>query len=309
MNFYVIPVIVALFVKILALVIAKRSGIRTQYLYAFIGTFAVHNLCELFLFINGNHADPTTDLILRFYYAITFILVAYACSCALEVSNVDKKQFTKFIEKYVWLGAIAGALLSLISDQIITGAKPLSYTVTAIKGSNYWFFQVISAVALSNGAYALTREAQTATLKMQKSRCIKMLVAYIPILVGSLGVLVLMRNGFQVNATMVLPVTSIFFLGFLVYSERQHRLTDIRRLIPGTHENRIMDELHQAFAKYAAKEVGYQDAKATIDALLVSYAYDKHEGNVTHAADFMQVPRSTLYTIMGRLKISKKPDS
>ena len=107
-----------------------------------------------------------------------------------------------------------------------------------------------------------------------------MLSAYIPLVAIALTVLFLMNVGLKINATGLLPISTALFVWILVYSERRHRLTDIRRVVPGTRENKVTQQLQEVFTKYAAGEMGYQDASNEIELLLLAYSYDKHSGNV-----------------------------
>jgi len=309
MNFYILPAAVALIANLFVLVIARRAGVRTDYLYSLIVTFAAHNICELLLFLNHAESNGLTVYILSAYYATTFGLVAAACSCALKVAEIPKDSIARKLENLVWVAAGAGVILSLFTNQIVNGVAELSYSSTAIKGNSYWLFQVTAAISALFSITALIYGFFIAADKRQKVRCLSMLGAYIPLVVGALTILSLMTAGFKVNATGVLPIATALFICILVYSERRHRLTDIRRVVPGTHENKVTLELQEAFAKYAAGEVGYQDSTNKIESLLLEYSYEKHSGNVLQTAKFMKVGRSTLYKKMQKHNLGRQNKS
>lgn len=298
MNFYILPALVALFGNLVVIFIARRAGIRTDYLYSLVVIFATHNVCELLLFLNFSQPNGLTVHFLSVYYAITFVLIATACSLAFKVAEITKNDFLNIVEKLIWVGAGIGLFLSLFTEEIVSGVRDLSYSSTAIKGDSYWLFQLTSAVTAIGSAAALFKGQLVATDSRQKTRCLFMLSAYIPLVVGALSVLFMMNMGLQINATGILPITISLFIWILVYSERRHRLTDIRRVVPGTRENKVAQQLQEVFTKYAAGDMGYQDASNEIELLLLAYSYDKHSGNVLQTAKFMKVGRSTLYKKM-----------
>ena len=298
MNLYFLPALIALFGNLVVIFIARRAGIRTDYLYSLVVIFAVHNVCELLLFFNFSLSNGLTLHFLSAYYAITFVLIAAACSLAFQVAEIKKNDFLYIVEKLIWVGAGIGLFLSLFTNEIVAGVSELSYSSTAIKGESYWLFQLTSALTAIASAAGLCKGLIVAKDSRQKVRCLFMLSAYIPLVLGALTVLFMMNLGFKINATGVLPASIALFIWILVYSERRHRLTDIRRVVPGTKENKVTQQLQEVFAKYAAGEVGYQDSTNEIESLLLAYSYDKHSGNVLQTAKFMKLGRSTLYKKM-----------
>lgn len=300
MNFYFLPALVALLGNLFILIMARRAGIRTNYLYSLVVVFTAHNICELLLFLNFSLSDANdlTLYLLKIYYAITFALIATSCSLAFQVAEVAKNDFLNISEKIVWFGAGIGIVLALITNEIVVEATELSYSFTAMKGDSYWLFQLTAGFTALASAAALFKGLIVAQEKRQKVRCVFMLSAYIPLVAIALTVLFLMNMGLKINATGLLPISTALFVWILVYSERRHRLTDIRRVVPGTRENKVTQQLQEVFTKYAAGEMGYQDASNEIELLLLAYSYDKHSGNVLQTAKFMKVGRSTLYKKM-----------
>lgn len=300
MNFYFLPALVALLGNLFILFVARRAGIRTDYLYPLVVIFAAHNICELVLGYNFSQSNSSgwTVHILSAYYAVTFALVAISCSLAFHIAQVAENSFFSKAEKLVWLGAGIGIALTLFTNEIVSGSKTLSYTYTAVKGDFYWLFQLTSGFVAIASIVALFKGMTMAEESRQEVRCLFMLCAYVPFVFTALSVLTLMGANLEINATGVLPISIALFIWILVYSERRHRLTDIRRVVPGTQENKVTQQLQEVFTKYAAGEIGYQDASNEIESLLISYSYDKHSGNVLQTAKFMRVGRSTLYKKM-----------
>lgn len=305
MTWLIAPVIGALFIKLTILLVARRAAIKTEYLFAFIATFAVHNVCEIFLFVDA--ADGAANMLLyRVYYATTFVLVAYACSMGIQIADVRKYPIFKLLERTIWVGSATGVALSLVGGQILAGLSPLSYAYTAVQGPFYWVFQGVSIAALLICILALTKGASSNSSGRTHDRSVMALIAFLPVVLGALTVLALMEAGYNVNGMVVLPFASAIFLCVLVYSEHKHRLTDLKRLVPGSHQNEVANRLQDLFSSYALGDVGYYPAIEEIESLLVSYVHDKNEGNIMRTADQMQISRSTLYKKMSKYSIGRK---
>lgn len=308
MNLYLAPVALALTLKLAALFVAHRSSLDTKFLYLQIWALALHNVSEFTLLALGPTMGHASEL-LRFYFVCTFLLLGASTSCAVSVARARDGDLVKFFEQYIWLGVATGIALTLLTDLIVAGATQLSYTITAVKGPGYWIFQVTSLFAISTIMFALIRESRTTTVERQRIRCNRMLIAYGPLVVSAIGLLVVMSQGYKVNATLILPITSSFFLCYLVYSERAHRLTTIRKFVPGTLENKTMEKLYQVFEKYANGEVDYNSSTGRIEKMMLTYAYIRNDKNMRKTADFLGIGRSTLYSRMDKYGLKEELDN
>lgn len=313
MSLYLLPVVIALLIKVAIFVFVKRAGIKTQHLYGFLVMFAVHNICELGVLLTPPDQAAMISVGMRMYYAATFLLASYGLTCVLKIAMVSDDDGTKFIEKAIWLGALSGAVLSVLTDTIAKGYIQLSYTATVLKGLAYWLFQLNNSIALLTILFVLAREAFYGATKAQRVRCLRMLIAFFPMIVASLSILGLMQYGYQISAAMVIPFASTWFLITLVYSEREHRLTEIRRMIPGTQEskerselNKVKASMHQVFSDFAVGDASFTETTDRIDSLLLAYSYEKYGGNVQQTAKFIGLGRSTLYKKMEKHDIGQR---
>jgi hypothetical protein len=305
-NLYwlLLPVTAALIIKGTILLVAKRASIKTEYLFAFISTFAVHNLCEVLVIFDA--MDGTANMLLyRVYYAITFVLIAYACSMGIEIGNARRFRPFSYAEKVIWAASVVGVIFSLFTPKILLGLTSLGYSYTAIKGDSYALFLITSVSGLLLSILGIAAGLTSDNDERQKQRSVLALLAFFPIVFAALGVLGMMSVGIKINGLVALPLGSALFLSILVYSERKHGLTDIKKLVPGTNERKVIDRISALFSEYALGNTDYYPAIDEIEKLMVSYAHDKHEGNIMRTAKHMGVSRSTLYKKMSKHKVGR----
>jgi hypothetical protein len=303
MSYFLIPAVFALIVKIMIFIFAAKTGLRNSLLFVFIVTYAIHNVWEITVLLSPYLSNDLSFFIMRIYYVTSFLLTGLACSLALRISEVPKSGYFKKLELVTWVSTSIGILLSLFSNMIITGVEPLTYSMTALRGPAYIFFAASCSLALIIGLTSLIIESLNSDSERQRKRTLGMLIAFTPMVVAAIGVILLMHYNYQINATMVLPITSTLFLVILTWSERKHRLTGLRHIIPFTHEFRVSNELRDTFNSFAANEISFTDANDKIQTLLLSYSYEKHKGNKKLIAKTLQIPRSTLYTKLDKYKI------
>ncbi|MFT6005823.1 MAG: hypothetical protein ACI9SX_000794 [Pseudoalteromonas tetraodonis] len=305
-NLYwlLLPVTAALIIKGTILLVAKRAAIKTEYLFAFIATFAVHNLCEVLVIFDA--VDGTANMLLyRVYYAITFVLIAYACSMGIEIGNARRYWPFLLVEKLIWAASFIGVIFSLFTPKILMGLTSLGYSYTAIRGDSYALFLVTAVLAMVFGIMGIASGLTSANDERQRQRSVMALIAFFPIVFAALGVLGMMSVGININGLVALPLGSALFLSILVYSERKHGLTDIKKLLPGTNEKKVIARISALFSEYALGNSDYYPAIDEIERLMVSYAHDKHEGNIMRTAKHMGVSRSTLYKKMSKHKVGR----
>lgn len=303
-NWLLMPVLMALVIKGTILLVAKRAAIKTDYLWAFIAAFAVHNLCELLAIFDAMDGSPNLYLY-KVYYSITFVLMAYACSMGIEIGGARRIKWFSYVERCVWVLSGLGVVLSLFTSKILGGLTSLGYIYTAVKGDYYELFLATSVIALLGSLAGLSVGLKSSNSERQKRRSLIAILAFFPVVAAALTVLALMSAGYKTNALVVLPLASAVFLVILVYSERAHGLTDVQKIMPGTRQKQAIDRMSRLFSEYALGKIEYYYAIDEIEKLMVGYAHDKHDGNILRTAEHMGLSRSTLYKKMSKHKIGR----
>jgi DNA-binding NtrC family response regulator len=119
----------------------------------------------------------------------------------------------------------------------------------------------------------------------------------------------LMSFGYKINAVVILPVVSTLFLCITYFGAGAYRIkSDPRRHIPNTLEAGLHTSLKQAICDYTTHNVSHADTMKKLEEIAVEYKYKVTDYNASHTAELMQVPRSTLYSILERvgLKVKRK---
>ena len=152
LNIIALPVVAALLIKLVLLVFARRRGTKSEYLFGLIFAFVFQNIAELSLFVElGLGLDG--EALVRFYY----VSAAFACLFgALYVFEVARPGAPNKILWYTLAPLCAGLIvLTLSGNFIVAGSESIGYGITAIKGTAYWYFQVLLLSVLGMIVYWL----------------------------------------------------------------------------------------------------------------------------------------------------------
>jgi len=301
-SIYIIPAVVAFFATAYLLFLLNKKEGSSKVLFTMVLVFLAHHICETLGFIEFIKNSPHVIYQLKVYYIVTFWALIYIFMYALEISKVTIKHINVIL---YGLGAVITALISY-NDTIIAGANSLGYIMTAQKGAYYFIFQITSLLLLSTLIGILFHTYKKTTNTVTQTQCIYMLIAFSPLLLTVLGVMLLMTLGFEINAAVVIPISSTLFLMILLKSEAEHKLTDLRRFMPFSPERQTSQEIMELYTSYTQNEISYRDCMAKIERILVMDKYNKSGNNASMTAKLMGMPRSSLYSIFNRLNIDIK---
>ena len=301
MNIIVLPPILALIVNFAVLWAASRSNNKTAGFIPLVIGFSMLNICEILGSFSG-WSPAALEFIVRCYYCCAVVSLTLVTLYAAEISKYQTLKLN-------WFVGVLTALVTLaimFSDLILVGIHSIGYSVSANKGIAYIVFQLFSLALLISVGVMLTQGYRKAQTHEQQIKCSGTAVAIMPSLIACLGLLVLMWFGIKINAIIVLPLTIMAFILITLALEERHKLTDIRRFIPGSAERRASREVMEICSNYARDEVSYRDAISEIERVLVLHKYQKNHKNASATAELMGMPRSSLYSIFNRLKIESK---
>jgi len=264
-----------------------------------LGFLAVHNLSE-FLVISRLFSGEVSDTLLRLYYVSALFSVAYMCIFAMSVAHTHKAA------NFIVLGlTFIVSTLIVTTDSIVTGAISVGYTVTAIKGSYYFVFQLLSLSGFSLilftlvGRYLTTRDSQV------QLKCFYAAFTLSPIIIISFIVIMMMQFGYQYTGALLLPFASTFFLVLVILTEEHNDLMKISYRLPFSKKRAAEKEFLTVFRSHMNDELGLVETKNELEKILIQSALDSSHGNVTRAADKLMIKRSTFYSIINRLEMKK----
>lgn len=299
MNVYVVPAILAFFVKLIVLFLGQRAPNANKVFIFMVMIFAFHNVCEILIFLEVFNGVKS-DYLLKVYYTVSIIsLLSINCFVASLV-DLTKSLVVKVLTPICFVVII----LLLTTDLVVIGSVPLAYTVTAMQGQFYWLFQLLSAVLLLS-IFAQSYATYTMTSShITQIRSLYIAIALAPLLIIAFLVMILMNMGFQINGAILFPFATTLFFIITLASEYQHKLTDVRRFLPFSDERRSSNEIMEVFSSYARDDANYRDSVSQIERLLVLHKLNKADGNASLTAEQMGMPRSSLYSIFNRLQIN-----
>ncbi len=299
MHAIVIPAILGFLIKLYLLYLNRFSLTRDKSVFtALLGACTLHSLCEVIgfsLWISGHDVN----VLYRLYYVLTTWFLCFILLYALEVSI-----------KIKWLGYVfmlisffISALL-LSTDVVISGYINNNGVLNSNKSEQYWIFKayVFSLILIS-----LLSLIWKTLASQDKKKSIYVLVAILAPFTVIAVVMVLVDFGYRVNSMAVIPVATTFMFLFIVLSENDHLLTDIKRSIPWSKESRIAYKSVLLMEQFSRKEITRKEYNFEQERLYLEYLLAKTNGkSANDLAKKIGEPVSTIYRLLQKHDIKMK---
>lgn len=297
MSIFIIIVLTALVLKGTVLWIARKVPGEMKIFLGLVLMFSLHNLCELLIYLGPLQAN-TSDMLLRAYYVLCSMVVTWMCLYSIHVAAFK----SDLASRIVLSTGVVVSLIFLFTDMVVVGATVLGAGVTALKGPYYFVFQVTMITGFVFVITSLALSWRNSDSHLVKTRCSLVLLALMPIMVAATAVILLMQFDVKVNAAGLIPIATTIFLVVILRMERSHKLTDMRMLIPGSEESKVLGELMAAFSNYSIYGENHKETLNEIERALVIYKHTAMANMKTsEIAKEMGMPRPTLYSIYNRL--------
>ncbi len=297
----------AILIQALLLIFIKKREIGTGYLIFLGASFIGTNLCLLAMALTDQSNAMAVELLLRFSYVFLFFSAACFLSYALQVCDNIKSSFARQIENGLWVVAFCGAILSVVTDEVVAGYRPIPIGVTAIPGNIHWVALLHGLLALITSAMVLIREWISLEDDNHKRQRLFILTAYISHALISAGVVVMLQYGSEVNLTMTYPISTTLALCLIVYGDYNFGWLTLSKSSTATPRSELSDkhQLNDIFTSYSNGDYSFNEAAEKIELLLITHAYSKHNGNMMKTAEAMGLGRSTLYRKMQKYKLKE----
>lgn len=304
MDWIMLPAMIGLALKLAILVFASRGATKSKNFSAMVAVFAMQNVCELLILFQF-HDGAASDWIMRSYYLTTVALTAVTCLYAGTVATSDSENRVPLFNVIIGYSVLVSALC-LFTDQIVAGSRPLEYANTAIRGQQYWLFQVMGLSSVVYTLWVLVKGYLNANTHRVQVQCAYTLLAITPLLLCTIGVIALMAMGIKINALAVTPIATVLFLLITLKSENTHRLTDIRPYLPNSLERRAATQMTKALAQYSSEEISHKEWIDQMEKIGVQYKQKKCGSNMSQVAKSMGMKRTTLYSVLKRHNLSAR---
>ena len=293
----ILPALVSLLIKS-SLVFISRYSIKQNYFTALLFICFFQSLCEVvtfFLYFSGHEVG----FLFRLYYVVLIFWITFSLLYILEFKKINAAY------GYAAL-AIATVLSGVIfsTDFIVSGYYWIGYSITAVREQFYWSYQIFVFASIILTIGLLIHSVKKSTLQ-NKTQSKYLLAAYsIPYSV-ILTVSVLMALGFKINMLMILPISTAISLAFIVLSEENHQLVDLRRLLFWSPESKSSRKLNIIFRQLDKGEISLFDAEKAFQRVCIEHQKRKTRSNSARAKA-LGIARSTLHDKAERLDINLK---
>jgi len=263
--------------------------------------FALHNLAEFSAYVFFL-SESITIQIFKTYYSVTFVMVTFIAIYSIKVSNARNANL--LVNLFYLLGIVLSVTV-YFSDYIVSGAKDIGYSLTAVKGQYYVASQVLVVLTLFYSLAILYRGYNKSKDANFQTNCLISIIALSPIILSLVLIIGLMAAGVKINAAGVLPIGTSLFLYILIKYEPNHRMVDIRRWVPNSPEKKLTDELMKLSSLYSMDRIAYKDMLREFERISIKYKYAESDRNISETARRMKLKRSTLYSMIDRTDIKE----
>jgi hypothetical protein len=229
-----LPAIVALSIKIVLLVYARRSLVQTRrthlFLY-FLFALALQNVAEISAFFAGQKGViPLFEGHLYFATSIAALALLLHLTVTLTLPpSVTARRALVGVYGY----AIVLEGLLVFTPLLVAGFTPFRYGFSRVPGPLYPMFEGFAILVFVAVVGLLAYGAMRQSSQQQRLRCQYMLLGLTPMALLVIATVVLLHAGVQwFNSMITLPIAVTFFLVVAAYATHEHRLFDIQFFIP-----------------------------------------------------------------------------
>jgi hypothetical protein len=259
LDLVVVPALLGFLIKI-CLLIAGRNSLKKNNFSALLLICTIHSICECATLISLSNGSDV-ELLFRAYYVLIIWWFGFSLIYASEIANISDKLRTSVL-------AITSVLtvLLLFTDLVISGYHSNGYSITANREQYYGFAPLFVLLTMIVSVALLTRVSFSQKYELKnKIQASYLLMAFAAPFVVIFAVIVAIQLGFKMNAMMAFPVATTLFFIFIVRSENNHRLVDIRRFLPWSKENKFANEVINIANQYSRNDVSNKDAHKLSD--------------------------------------------
>lgn len=298
---YAFPALAAVIVKAGIVWWSRKLLVETWPFFAFLLCLAIHNVFEIGFYLDPSPAFKTA-MMYGYYVAAVFALgFGLVFGVALWRPVLAKKAA-------VAAAGSAGliATLFVFTDYLIAGFEPLNFSYTRVPGPAYVIFPIYALACLGGMVGAIVLSIKSTSCNYTKARNALILAGFAPFVLVAGLVPVLMTMGFAINAAMLIPITTTFFLLVILYALTHEEIFDVRALVVGTAQFRRLKRLvaHVAVVRRSPQNNNPSDLLHDLELEIYQQALQAARGNKTHAAQRLGIHPNTLRYRLKKLDLA-----
>ncbi len=292
-----IPAVVAFVIKCFFLY-SSMDSLKKNMFTVMLSISALHSLNELVgvgAFFLGNDVQ----LLMRLYYVMSVWWLGFALMYVFEVLS------SKAIFNHITIVLVAViSSLFLFTDLVISGFESNGLVPTAVKADFYWIFQAFALGTIAASILLLSKQIFFSKVSIDKQlKCFYLLIGFLSPFITVICVIVMMQLGINISAVAIVPIATTLFVVFMVKSEQQHGLIDLRRFIPWSRENKASKKVNLIFTRLTLKEITLKEAENEFQKLAIEYQKELTNNNISVAAKNLGISRSGLYSKIEKLSM------
>lgn len=296
MTLLFIPSVVALLIK--ALVLLKYgSRILQENPYLMLSLIALCglNISEFVIFWNVGAPEQIEAVFsVRSYYAFAELSSMSVLAMAAYVLWGSKHSLK------VLMGiAMLVAVYTMASDGFIAGVQSFGYTLSRQPGTYFSVLQIYLLSMLFGALLIMGYGILYGDTPLKQKKSLVILIAFSPVIVLAIVIIVVMSFGIRVNATGILSLASSMMVWLLAYAETRYGLFRILTYIPNTAHYRLHKKISDIEIKLAGNisegsSIQLKQVVRQLESAIIEMALEASYRDKLKAAKMLTIGRTSI---------------
>lgn len=296
MAWYVVPSLAAMAVKLILLWITRhRLQSHTNFIVLLVSLFVL-NAAEFTSYFVPDSALPNSLWIMQLYYLAAVIATAAVFDVCLEITHDNVRRWRDINA----LIAFTVGLLTVVPGTVVAGIEPMGDLVRRVPGPamGVWMSYVVPTLLASIGTLIVGIRKAPSPHRKRQSRAL--LIAFVPLLLSTVVIIVLMAMNVRANGAVTISVMTTILAIVLYLSDSRYQLFKLLSRIPTTPEYRERSQLLsliqtlQEVATTPDRQDELRQILRRMEMAGIGMAIEANEGNLSKTARNIGVSRATL---------------
>lgn len=252
-----------------------------------------------------NLISPSLIMMKSFYVAVSFALLGiFLTSVKVSTLNNSSKKLLSIILPCI---TISLSILMLTTNLFVKSFEFIGYSYTRVPGDLYWITQLYFPLYVFTSLYLLINSSRNKENTVNSKKAGLLLLSLSPIMFMGIVVIIFMNMGIQINASIIFPLLTTFFIITLMHTETEESLFALLLKIPYSKERKTYDkikseiqqfmlntELSRSAEKDLRTSTSLKKLTCSIENLLVEHIVETTNGSQVQAATLLGISASTI---------------